>query len=58
MESVPGTLVFGFDVGRTEFRTDIPALASDLARLNVHTHRGRRLASSLIGQVRARHGLS
>jgi DNA-binding transcriptional regulator YiaG len=36
----------------------IPALAADLARLNVHTHRRRRLDPSLIGQVRARHGLS
>ena len=37
---------------------DIPALAADLARMNVHTHRRRRLDPSLITQVRARHGLS
>lgn len=37
---------------------DIPRLAADLARMNVHTHRRRRLDPSLITQVRARHGLS
>ena len=37
---------------------DIPALAADLARMNVHTSRQRRLDPGLIPAVRARHGLS
>ena len=37
---------------------DIPALAADLARMNVHTNRRRPLDPGLIPDVRARHGLS
>ena len=37
---------------------DIPALAADLAAMNVHTYRRRRLEPALIAQVRTRHGLS
>lgn len=37
---------------------DIPALAADLAAMNVHTNRRRRLDSGLIAEVRMRHGLS
>ncbi|HET8996088.1 MAG TPA: helix-turn-helix domain-containing protein [Acetobacteraceae bacterium] len=37
---------------------DILALAADLARMNVHMHRRRRLDPGLVTQVRARHGLS
>lgn len=37
---------------------DIPALAADLATMNVHTNRRRRLDPGLVSHVRARHGLS
>lgn len=37
---------------------DIPALAADLASMNVHVFRRRHLEPSLIAEVRARHGLS
>ncbi len=37
---------------------DIPALATDLAAMNVHTFRRRPLDPGLIAEVRARHGLS
>jgi DNA-binding transcriptional regulator YiaG len=37
---------------------DIPALAADLAAMNVHTYRRRQLDPGLIMQVRNRHGLS
>lgn len=37
---------------------DIPALAADPARMNVHTNRRRPLDPGLIPDVRARHGLS
>ena len=37
---------------------DIPALAADLATMNIHTHRRRHPAPGLIAEVRARHGLS
>jgi DNA-binding transcriptional regulator YiaG len=37
---------------------DIPALAADLATMNVHTNRHRRPEPSLIAEVRTRHGLS
>ena len=37
---------------------DIPALATDLARMNVHTSRRRPLEPGMIPDVRARHGLS
>ena len=37
---------------------DIPALARDLARLDVRVYRRRSLTPSVIGEVRARHGLS
>jgi DNA-binding transcriptional regulator YiaG len=37
---------------------DIPALAAELATMNVHTSRRRRLEPGLIAEVRTRHGLS
>lgn len=37
---------------------DIPALATDLLTMNVHTYRRRHLDPALISEVRARHGLS
>jgi DNA-binding transcriptional regulator YiaG len=37
---------------------DIPALAADLASMNVHTFRRRHLDPGLIAEVRARRGLS
>jgi DNA-binding transcriptional regulator YiaG len=37
---------------------NIPALAADLAAMNVHTYRRRQLDPALIAQVRNRHGLS
>lgn len=48
----------GLAVCRIAEGADIPALAADLARMNVHTHRRRRLDPGMIAQVRARHGLS
>ena len=36
----------------------IPALAADLAAMNVHTYRRRQLDPDLIAQVRNRHGMS
>ena len=37
---------------------NIPALAADLARMNVHTQRRRQLDPSIIAGIRKRHGLS
>jgi DNA-binding transcriptional regulator YiaG len=37
---------------------NIPALAADLAGMNVHVLRRRQFDPELVGQVRARHGLS
>jgi DNA-binding transcriptional regulator YiaG len=37
---------------------DIPALAADLAKMNVHTFRRRHIEPGLITKVRLRHGLS
>jgi DNA-binding transcriptional regulator YiaG len=37
---------------------DIPALAADLAKMNVHAFRRRVAGSGLIAEVRTRHGLS
>ncbi len=37
---------------------DIPSLARDLLELDVRVYRGRRPDADLVGQVRARHGLS
>jgi DNA-binding transcriptional regulator YiaG len=37
---------------------NIPALAADLATMNVHTYRRRHLSADLVAEVRARHGLS
>lgn len=37
---------------------DIPALARDLAMMNVHAHRRRRISPSLVAEVRERHKLS
>jgi DNA-binding transcriptional regulator YiaG len=37
---------------------NIPALAADLAAMNVHTLRRRQLEPGLVAEVRARHGLS
>ena len=48
----------GLAVCRIAEGADIPALAADLARMNVHTHRRRQRDPSVIAQVRARHGLS
>jgi DNA-binding transcriptional regulator YiaG len=37
---------------------NIPALATDLATMNIHANRQRRLEAGLIAEVRTRHGLS
>lgn len=47
-----------FAVCRVAEGADIPALAADLAAMNVHTYRRRRAEPGLIAVVRARHGLS
>jgi DNA-binding transcriptional regulator YiaG len=45
-------------VCRIAENADIPALAADLAAINVRTYRRRHLDSGLIVEVRTRHGLS
>lgn len=47
-----------FAVCRIAVGADIPALAADLATLNVHAFRRRVAGPDLIAEVRTRHGLS
>jgi DNA-binding transcriptional regulator YiaG len=47
-----------FAVCRIAEGADIPALAADLATMNVHAFRRRVAGSGLIAEIRTRHGLS